>query len=165
VSDLVCISPCDKLIDGRLGQQFFFGAAGMPPSSLFQVYQRRGVVSAQVEPGSDARFITGIMTGTLGGLTMLVGGALWALGYIEGDQQKQNADGTPMVDANGDIIIEHGPLIPGGRVGGPIAFGLGATSLVVGILLGRSGAMSYTLSPKSSGVSVGLSPTGFSVRF
>jgi len=164
-SDLNCLAPCDKLLDGRLGQQFFFGGAGMPPSSTFQVYGRSGPLSASVEPGNDARYIAGLLTGTFGGLTATIGATVWALGYIEGDQQKKNRDGTPMIDAKGNIIIEHGPLIPGGKVAGPISFGIGAAALVVGILVGRSAEISYTLSPQRPGTSVSLSPTGFSARF
>lgn len=165
ISDLICISPCEKVIDGRLGEQFFFGARGMPPSSPFQVFQQRGTLAAHVEPGSDARFITGVTLGVVGGLSVTFGSAVWILGYVEGDRQKKNVDGTPMINASGGIIVEHGPLIPEGRLAGPIAFGIGAAMLVGGIFLGRSGEISYSLSPKPGAASLSLSPAGFRLRF
>jgi len=165
LSDLICLEPCDKYLDGRLGQQFFFGGSNMPPSAPFQVYKRSGTLNASVEPGSDARFISGIMTGTLGGITTILGATVWILGVAEGDVQKKNPDGTPMVNAAGAPITERGPLLAGGDIAGPIAFGVGAAALVVGILVGRSGEISYTLSPKSPARSMHLSPAGLAMRF
>ena len=72
---------------------------------------------------------------------------------------------TTVCQANGAIIIERGPLLPGGEVAGPIMIGIGAAALVGGIFLGISGETKYSLSTGASAPAIGLSPTGVSLVF
>jgi hypothetical protein len=102
---------------------------------------------------------------SVGVVSVTTGVTVFILGSIEGDIQKKNVDGTPMINASGGIIVERGPMIRGGTVAGPIVVGLGAIALISGIFLGRSGEMKYTLSAKPSAPSIGLSPAGVTLRF
>lgn len=164
-SEVLCIGPCDKVIDGRLGEQFFFGGKDMPSSSTFQVFSRTGALGARVEPGSNGRVIGGLLLDVAGVCTITTGAAVAILGLVDADKQKRNPDGSPMIQANGAIIIERGPLLPGGEVAGPIMIGIGAAALVGGIFLGISGETKYSLSTGASAPAIGLSPTGVSLVF
>jgi len=164
-SELICIAPCDKVIDGRLGEQFFFGGKDMPASSTFQVFSRTGALGARVEPGSDGRVIAGLLLDVTGVCSMTLGTGITILGFIDADRQRRNADGTPMTGAGGQPVVERGPIIPGGDIAGPIVLGAGALLLVGGIFLGISGETKYTLSAKGTAPSIGLSPTGVALRF
>ncbi|UQA59204.1 hypothetical protein [Polyangium aurulentum] len=164
-SELLCLAPCDKVVDGRLGQQFFFAGKDMPASSTFQVFSRAGALAARVEPGSDGRVIAGLLLDVTGACTLTLGIGITILGFVDADRQKRNPDGTPMIGADGGIIVERGPIVPGGDIAGPIVLGAGALVLVGGIFLGLSGETKFTLSTKGAAPSMGLTPTGLALRF
>src|SRR5262249_26083059 len=72
----VCESPCDRIIDGRGGQRFFFGGKGVPPSPRFRLAEESGELTARVHAGSSWLRGGGIALTTLGGAAVLTGSAL-----------------------------------------------------------------------------------------
>lgn len=75
----LCTSPCDEIIDGRRGTEFFFTAPGMVPSAPFQLSQYDGEVEARVRGGSMGKRIGGVLVTSLGGALLLSGALFLAL--------------------------------------------------------------------------------------
>lgn len=63
----VCVAPCDRVIDGRSGQSFFFNGDGVLKSRKFSLSQRSGDVVARVKPGRPGLRVGGIATMAVGG--------------------------------------------------------------------------------------------------
>jgi hypothetical protein len=63
----VCAAPCDRVIDGRQGQSFFFNGHGVLKSRTFSLSQYSGDIVARVKPGRPARRVGGIIGLALGG--------------------------------------------------------------------------------------------------
>lgn len=68
----VCMSPCDRVIDGTRGQGFTL-TGEFPSPSLFRFSDMRGDVHMRVEPGSTGRRIGGAWATILGGSVFLTG--------------------------------------------------------------------------------------------
>ena len=63
----VCAAPCDRVIDGRRGQSFFFNGDHVLKSRQFSLTEHSGDVVARVKPGRPARRVGGIIGLALGG--------------------------------------------------------------------------------------------------
>jgi len=66
-SSPVCAAPCDRVIDGRRGQSFYFNGDHVLKSRKFSLTGHSGDVVAQVKPGRPARRVGGIIGLALGG--------------------------------------------------------------------------------------------------
>ena len=66
-SSPVCAAPCDRVIDGRRGQSFFFNGDHVLKSRKFSLTEHSGDVVARVKPGRPARRVGGIIGLALGG--------------------------------------------------------------------------------------------------
>ncbi len=116
----VCSAPCDRVVDGRAGQSFYFGGEGVTASSSFQLADRGGDVAATVLPGSArTRFIGAVLTGV--GATALLAGVIMvpiAVNYPElaPDGSTTNVVSTPLL-AGGSVLAGAGlGLLVGGIV-------------------------------------------------
>jgi hypothetical protein len=56
IQDLICRAPCGAVVDGRKGEQFFFGGQNVIASDDFQLIDYAGNVEATVEEGSHGAF-------------------------------------------------------------------------------------------------------------
>lgn len=63
----VCAAPCDRVIDGRRGQSFFFNGDHVLKTRQFSLTEHSGDVVARVTPGRPARRVGGIIGLALGG--------------------------------------------------------------------------------------------------
>jgi hypothetical protein len=68
----VCMSPCDRVIDGTVGQQFSL-TGEFPPPPPFRLLNLRGDVDLEVKPGSRGGMVGGGTMVTLGGISLLTG--------------------------------------------------------------------------------------------
>ncbi len=134
----VCAAPCDEIIDGRDGTQFFFAAPGMVPSQPFKLTNYDGDVEARVRGGSVWRRWGGIMLTGLGGVAVL-SGALFAIMPL------------PSFDP------KTGRSVDGSRIPGIIGFVAGAGAMAGGIYMWTTSATTFEITPrtaKSAGVRI-----------
>ena len=85
-SSPVCAAPCDRVIDGRRGQSFFFNGDHVLKSRKFSLSEHDGDVVARVKPGRPARRVGGIIGLALGGAGLGTAAFLYWSG-------KRHADG------------------------------------------------------------------------
>ena len=116
----ICHVPCDRIVDGRAGQSFYFGGEGVTPSSSFQLAGHSGEVAASVTPGSArARFGGVVMTG-LGATAILTGAIMLPIGarYSETDDLgvTTNVVSVPMVAGGAALAAAGVGLLIGGIV-------------------------------------------------
>jgi len=82
VEDLICRTPCGSVLDGRKGEEFYFGGKDVLPSKAFQVIDYAGNVEASVKPGSWGGAFGGMSLMTLGLLGVILGGTfVWIKDY------------------------------------------------------------------------------------
>lgn len=116
---LVCVSPCDRWVDARPGQQFFVSGDDIMPSDPFRLHDRRGEVTVKVDPGSSG--------GKFGGLGLIITGATLAplgammigLGALFGDESVSGDDGVSTQTGfyvGGGIGLGVGLLLIGGGI-------------------------------------------------
>jgi hypothetical protein len=77
IQDLICRAPCGAVVDGRKGEQFFFGGMNVIASDSFQLIDYSGNVEATVKEGSHGAF-WGAVWGITLGVAAAVGGLTWA---------------------------------------------------------------------------------------
>jgi len=53
VSGIHCLAPCDRVVDGRLGNEYYFGGPGVTDSGRFTLLDYQGAVRARVSAGSQ----------------------------------------------------------------------------------------------------------------
>jgi hypothetical protein len=53
LSDVICRAPCDGVVDGRLGNEYYFGGSGVTSSGRFTLLDYQGSVKARVSAGSQ----------------------------------------------------------------------------------------------------------------
>lgn len=73
---LVCSAPCARPVDGRDGQPFFFGGAGVTASEPFILAYQEGPMHARVRPGDNRRRVAGLTFTILGSGLMAMGFAM-----------------------------------------------------------------------------------------
>jgi len=137
-----CAAPCDKVVDGRKGQTFFFGAEGMVPSRGFLLQPISGDVTARIFGGSFIARQVGFLLAGFGGAGALGGGIMLGVGY--------NAKGT--LSSGGKVQDGQNSAL---TTGGFIALGVGAAMVATGITLVLTNKTRISLvqaSPTSAGV-------------
>lgn len=140
-----CDAPCDRIVDGRKDQAFFFGADGMVPSRSFLLSNVGGDVVAHVDGGSFMARQIGFLFGGFGGAAMLGGGIMAAIGY--------SADGATLSGEGKVTQGENKSLTTGGLV----VLGVGAAMVATGITLVLTNKTEIKLvqaTPKSAGVRI-----------
>ncbi len=136
ISRPVCMAPCDRVIDGRAGQLFFFAGEGATPSSRFHLAGRGPEVAVEVQPGSlGKRFGGWLMTG-FGAAAVVTSVTLFILG-------------SSSTSLEGDTFVSK--TNSGMMIGGGVLLGAGAGLLAGGIvLLVQSGTRYHFLQPSGS---------------
>lgn len=122
ISKYVCRAPCDRLVDGRDGHRFFIGGAGMFPAPAFRLDDLDGDVTVRVKGTSIGRFTGGVVLTALGGMLALGGTMFTAVSFA------MDPEPTP---EQPNPEHERGVV----RTFGLVTLGLGAASLVGGLIL------------------------------
>ncbi|MDC3981352.1 hypothetical protein [Polyangium jinanense] len=138
-----CEAPCDRIVDGRKDQVFFFGADGMVPSRGFVLSNVGGDVVAHVNGGSFFGRQLGFLFGGFGGAAVLGGAIMLGIGY--------SADGATLNNEGKVTQGENRALTTGGFV----TLGVGAAMVATGItlvLLNKTEIKLVQATPKSAGV-------------
>ena len=116
----VCASPCDKVIDGSLGQDFTVGGSGVTESRRFGLSGMTGDVQLNVSPGSQGLRVGGAWLTILGGTAAISGAVLMVTSV---------ALTTPTFNSNGTET-------PGKTNGGLLGAGAGVTAVGGAMLIG-----------------------------
>jgi hypothetical protein len=81
----VCTSPCDKAVD--LGAQYRIAGDGVRTSRAFSIEGQQGQrIVIEVDPGSKAAFVGGIVLVSLSPVVSIVGLLIWALNSVDGSE-------------------------------------------------------------------------------
>ena len=76
IQELICRAPCGVVVDGRKGEQFYFGGMNFIASDPFQLIDYSGNLEATVKEGSHGAFWGSVwaivlgVSGAVGGLTL-----------------------------------------------------------------------------------------------
>jgi hypothetical protein len=135
LSRYVCRAPCNKLVDGREGHKFFISAPGMFPSPMFRLEDYDGQVTARVHGVSLARYMGGVIMAASGGMFVLGGTMFAGISFIS-----ENETPTP---ENPDPARTARQV----RTVGVALAGIGAASLITGIVLLSAGRTRVELIP------------------
>ena len=86
IQELICRAPCGVVVDGRKGEQFYFGGMNFIASDSFQLIDYSGNLEATVKEGSHGAFWGSVWAivfgvgGAVAGLTLAAfGDYKWAL--------------------------------------------------------------------------------------
>ncbi|AKT44066.1 hypothetical protein [Chondromyces crocatus] len=123
---LACVAPCDKLIDGRAGQTFYFDGNDINTSGGFRLEGQTGRFVARVDAGSAGARTGGVWLTSAGATGILAGGLTLGIGAATDDGTPGNP-GAAMVPIGG------------------VALGVGAALLIPGIILIATTGTSFTL--------------------
>jgi hypothetical protein len=116
VSRPICAAPCSVPVDGRAGQEYFFGGPDLRPSDHFKLSGERGRLVFTVRPGVESVWRAGAILATVGGAGTGVTSALLGLHALTG--------------VLGD---KDGAVVPAGILGGSAAvLGVGIVLVVAG---------------------------------
>lgn len=124
-SNVVCRAPCDRVVDGRDGEEYFFAGSGLSSSGRFQLYDRTGTLEAKVNPGSNTLRWVGIGAALAGIAPVLGGAGMLAIGS----------------DIKDDFPDEGSRW----KTIGAVAIGVGTAMIIGGIVLWLSGRTTYEL--------------------
>lgn len=129
----VCTAPCDKIINAKRGQTFFFGADGMVPSRGFKLSGVEGDVVARVDGGSLVARQVGYLVGGFGGVAVIGGITMLGVGY---------GTGTAHLSSEGKVVEGPNPNL---TTGGFIVLGAGAAMVTTAIILVVTAKTKFTL--------------------
>jgi hypothetical protein len=116
----VCVSPCDKVIDGSRGQEFI-ATGDFPGTKAFTLSGMKGDVDLAVKPGSRGLRALGVTSLILGGSAVILGGTFTLLGGL--GTNSTNALGVTTYGMASETKIGLAMLGSGGAllVGGIVA--------------------------------------------
>jgi hypothetical protein len=130
----VCMSPCDKVVDGNRGQ--FIATGDFPGSKSFSLSGMKGDVDLKVKPGSSGLRALGVTSLVLGSTALVVGGTLALLGGFS----------TTNTDAAGNTTYG----LPVETKVGLVFLGAGGVAIVGGIVAMVGGGSSFNLRAKET---------------
>ncbi|MDI1447625.1 hypothetical protein [Polyangium sp. 6x1] len=142
-----CEAPCDRIVNGRKNEVFFFGADGMVPSRGFFLSNVGGDVVAHVDGGSFMGRQVGFLLGGFGGAAVLGGAVMLGIGY--------SADGATL-NSEGKVTQGENKSL---TTGGFVTLGVGAALVATGItlvLLNKTEIKLVQATPKSAGVRLSM---------
>jgi len=116
----VCASPCDKVIDASLGQEFTVGGSGVSESRRFGLSGMTGDVQLDVNPGSQGLRIGGAWMTILGG-TAAISGAVLMVTAVALTTPTFNADGSETPGKTNGSLLGAGAAVT--AVGGAMLVG------------------------------------------
>jgi hypothetical protein len=134
----VCASPCDKIIDGREGQEFE-ASGDFPGGKAFRLNGLKGDVDLKVRPGSRGLRGLGVTSIVLGSGALAVGGTLALLGGFS--TNSTNSAGVTTYGLSSETRI------------GVAMLGTGAAVLIGGIVAIVAGGSHFDLQAKDTTVS------------
>lgn len=126
----VCVSPCDKVIDGSDGRRFSLSPEDMPPPAPFTVAQMTGDVTLHVAPGSYGRRQAGFWLTVLGTTAAVTGGSFMLVDALTSSIDDPSSDGSK---DGGVSTVGLVTLIGGGAVlvGGIVLLATSGTSVTL----------------------------------
>lgn len=136
----VCASPCDQVIDGRLGNQYTL-TGNFPTPSSFTLGQMSGDVTLTVAPGNVGRRLGGYA-----GVTLSLIGALLGPIFLSSAGSQDNDHATAVFYGHGSSTADGTGL----RVAGVTALVGGAVALVGGIYLFATSGTHTKLEPTAT---------------
>ncbi|HVK70341.1 MAG TPA: hypothetical protein VM694_38070, partial [Polyangium sp.] len=142
ITKFMCSAPCDRLVDGRDGHRFFISGPGMFPSEAFRLDSQEGHVTARVKGVSMARFASGLILVTMGGVLSLGGIMFTAASFT--------MNGTPTPENN-----EPMKDVRAVRTIGLVTLGIGVASVVGGAMFLSEGRTRVEL-VKAQGANTGV---------
>lgn len=113
ISRRACAAPCLDIIDGRRGQEFFFGGPGLSDSEVFTLSQDSGTVRYQVSPGNARSKQWGMPLAGLGASGFLVGGVVALIGAA--GARDYSGTGGVMMAVSGAMLVSGVALLLNGR--------------------------------------------------
>lgn len=97
----VCAVPCDRVIDGRQGQSFFFNGDGVLKSRKFSLSEHSGELVARVKPGRPSLRVGGIAAMALGGAGFGMAAFLYMNAKSSADRHNRFSEDTaPRAEPN-----------------------------------------------------------------
>ncbi len=111
----LCAAPCNRVIDGRVGQTFYFGGEGLASSPSFQLATLSGDVDARVTAGRGWAQVDGAFMILIGGIAVLAGIPILAVGAGEKGNTANKSEGTVLETAGG-ITSGVGAAVLGGGI-------------------------------------------------
>ncbi|WP_437736399.1 hypothetical protein [Sorangium sp. So ce1335] len=145
----VCVSPCDKVIDGSDGRRFSLSPEEMPPPDPFSVSHMTGDVTLHVAPGSYGRQTAGIWLTALGATAAALGGTFLLLDSISPSYEYDDA-GNEIPDDGGVSTPLLVTVIGGGvtLVGGIVLLATSGTSVTLEQRDGKPPARAAQVKPR-----------------
>ncbi|AKT44065.1 hypothetical protein [Chondromyces crocatus] len=113
VARKVCAAPCDRVIDGRAGQDFFFSGDGITGSETFRLNDQTGRMLARVDAGSLAARSAGAVLTYTGGGAVLAGGVVLGVGAAAMAQSSDDVAPTLSIMGGATLGVGVALLIPG----------------------------------------------------
>lgn len=75
IQEVICRAPCGEVVDGRKGEQFYFGGKNFIESDRFQLIDYSGNLEARVKEGNHTMYVvggSGLVIGILGAVVGLL---------------------------------------------------------------------------------------------
>jgi hypothetical protein len=116
-----CQTPCDRIVDGRSGQVFYFAGDEIPESTRFRLTEKNGDVTATVKAGNIDMRKAGTALGIAGGALTAMAAMVMPISAAVRDPDKSS-----------DVLY-----------GGGAALGVGLAALTTGIILSLAGRTTY----------------------
>lgn len=129
----VCVSPCDKVIDGSDGRRFSLSSEDMPPPDPFTLAHLKGDVTLHVDPGSYGRRSGGFWLTMLGTAAAVTGGTLLLVSALSSSTLDYSSEDPTAEEEGSSAVTTAGvvSLIGGGAalVGGIVLLATSGTSV------------------------------------
>ncbi|HEY2514832.1 MAG TPA: hypothetical protein VGI39_28395 [Polyangiaceae bacterium] len=138
VSEILCRAPCDDVIDGTRGEEFFFAGTDITPSSRFSLFEARGNVTARVKTGDHAAWVGGLVSVITGSALAVGGGTMFAVGLSASSSTSNLASSQATNDAS-NMANTY-------KAAGGVAFGIGLFAAVVGLVVLTNNETTYEMS-------------------
>ncbi|HEY2518453.1 MAG TPA: hypothetical protein VGI39_46610 [Polyangiaceae bacterium] len=145
LSEVICRVPCDTIVDGRNGDEFFFAGKGVTPSPKFQLFNQSGDLTAAVQPGSKGARVGGLVSLLLGGVAAVTGGTLMIIGA--NTSSTTSSFESPSGSMYGNYSTTSSSSGQGLTTAGEVALGVGAAAIIAGIILLTNSKTTYTILP------------------
>jgi hypothetical protein len=109
--EFICRAPCDKVVDGRMGQEYFFTGDGISDSSRFQLINQSGHVSVRVRPGRYIAPSTKAWVNFAGVMTWTPGIALAVTAALNDDPSVPHIVSGVGLTASGATLLLTGLIL------------------------------------------------------
>lgn len=132
VNDFVCRAPCDTIVDGRQGDEFYLAKDAVPWATPFHVQGYEGDLTIRPKPGNKPLQTTGMIFAGAGGLALVAG----IVTLVGGSVMGTNASSVTASSTARDVRLAGGSMM-----------GLGALSLIGGGVMMYVGRNHFEIVP------------------